>query len=93
MLMIPRYNFYLRFCRRDTPEFTNQENIRRKNDTVEYTAALALRHGIAMVVVSGYWYTGVCARVLISHVRQVQDRSVCVRFEVERYSVRAFATA
>ena len=29
-----------------------------------------------MVVVGGYWYTGVCARMLISRVRQVQDKSV-----------------
>ena len=50
----------------------------RKNATVEYTAALR-------VVVSGYWYMGVCARVLISRVRQVQDKSVCVRSEEERY--------
>ena len=49
---------------------------------VEYTAALR-RRGIAMVVVSGYWYMGVCARVLISRVRQVQDKSVCVRSEEE----------
>ena len=38
-----------------------------------------------MVVVSGYWYMGVCARVLISRVRQVKDKSVCVRSEEERY--------
>ena len=50
---------------------------------VEYTATL--RRGIAMVVVSGYWYTGVCACMLISRVRQVQDKSVCVRSEEERY--------
>ena len=28
---------------------------------------------------------GVCARVLRSRVRQVQDKSVCVRSEEERY--------
>ena len=28
-------------------------------------------------------HAGVCVRVLISHVRQVQDKSVCVRSEEE----------
>ena len=49
--------------------------------------------GIAMVVVSGYWYMGVCARVLISRVRQVKDKSVCVRSEEERYVHVFYMTA
>ena len=46
---------------------------------------IATCRGIAMVVVSGYWYMGVCACVLISRVRQVQDKSVFVRSEEEKY--------
>ena len=46
-----------------------------------------------MFVVSGYWYMGVCARVLISRVRQVKDKSVCVRSEEERYVHVFYMTA
>ena len=46
-----------------------------------------------MVVVSGYWYMGVCVRVLISRVRQVKDKSVCIRSEEERYVHVFYMTA
>ena len=54
-------------------------------DDTEVNMMVPKNKCIALVMVSGYWYTGVCVRMLISHVRQVQDKSVCVRSQGERY--------